>query len=281
MPDILTSVRLTESLVTLARRYCKNNYEFWCQEYEKKRSGNDYPYTYTDEDYNLFPRYNVLNAILLEVETLTGGEFSFLPDCRELLVLAGQIGETVFTTGKQNEIARRAMMEERNKFAAYIHQITEADLQDVEPLPYERHLRKTESAGIRKNLLQHWNFDGGYWEPIGTYSSKPVHFLAQENITPVDRERIKVFIAEIADGYLYRMTEWHVDYQIENIFFEFDSSETVYCDSNYDWIVYISHENTVTFGGDELVAFIRCLYRKRMELIDVLLKYNDYNSSSV
>ena len=108
MSNILTSVRLTESRVTLARRYCKKDYEFWFKEYGDKRSGNDYPYTYTDEYYNLFSRYNVLNVILLEVETLTEGEFSSLPDCRELLVLAGQIGETIFTTGKQNEIAHRA-----------------------------------------------------------------------------------------------------------------------------------------------------------------------------
>jgi len=274
MSNVLTSLEPTESLITLARRYCMENHEFWCEEYTKKRTGNNYPYTYTDGDYDLFPRYNVLNAVLLEVETLTGGEFSSLSHCRELLMLAGQIGETVSTMGEQNEIVLRAMTDERNKFVAYIRDVTEADLQKVEPLPYARHLNTIESANIQKRLLRQWNFDGGYWEPSVSRSLKLL-FLAMENITDNDDKQIKDFIMNHAASRLYRITEFRVDYQIESVLLDikYRGSDTIFCDDNYDWIIHVSHDRIVTFGGDALVAFIRRIYGERMELIDAMPKW--------
>ena len=261
----------TDALVTLARRYCMENHEFWCNEYQEKRTGNDYPLTYTDNDYNLFPRYHVLNAILLEVETLTERNFASFSDCQELLVLAGQIADTVFTTGKQNEFAIQAMKEEREKFVAHICSVTEVDLQDVEPLPYARHLNKTESANVRKRLLEHWKFDGGYWSPSDSRSLNLL-FVATENISTDDGKRIKEIVISLATNRLYRISEFDVNYQIENTLFslEFNGEEMVYCDDNYNWIVHVSHDGIVTFGGGELVDCIRSLYGSRTELINAM-----------
>lgn len=59
-----------ENLHTAIRRYCMDRYSHWTGKYAelssagKGRAGSGY----TDEALYTFPRYNVLNAILFEIE---------------------------------------------------------------------------------------------------------------------------------------------------------------------------------------------------------------------
>jgi hypothetical protein len=60
-----------DALITAARRYCEDNHSYWANRYANERSGADFPaYSYSEGDYDLFPRYNVLAAILAQVEVL-------------------------------------------------------------------------------------------------------------------------------------------------------------------------------------------------------------------
>src|ERR671912_231407 len=103
----------TEALITTARRYCMDNHSYWSKRYGDEMSHNNNPYS--DNDYNLFPRYNALAAILLGVETFVGQTFTSLDHCKQELKQAGLTSQTPFTKGKQKEIARNAIQDERNK----------------------------------------------------------------------------------------------------------------------------------------------------------------------
>ena len=89
-------------------------------------SHNNNPYS--DNDYNLFPRYNALSAILLGVETFVGQTFSSLDNCKQELQQVGLTSQTPFTTGKQNDIERNAIQDERNKFVKFIDSVTDNEL---------------------------------------------------------------------------------------------------------------------------------------------------------
>ena len=79
-----------EGLHTLVRKYCIKTFDFWKKEYAEKRSGSDFPlYTYSDSDYNLFPRYNAIDAILKGVETIIPGDYT---DFRQLKKDLLQVG---------------------------------------------------------------------------------------------------------------------------------------------------------------------------------------------
>jgi len=64
-------------LHSAARRYCENRYGYWANEYNKicnaglDRIGN----SYTKEALSVFPRYNVLAAILEEIERFVPEDF--------------------------------------------------------------------------------------------------------------------------------------------------------------------------------------------------------------
>ncbi len=255
----------SEALITAARRYLKENHRYWADKYSKERTGDDYPYSYTDNDYNLFPRYNVLSAILGKVETLVGQNHMQFETCKKELRHIGSTANSMFTADEENKISANAMLEERNKFTNFIENSTPRNLKSVEPLAYRRRLKEDESQKVRQILFEQWNFQGDYWEPIEKLSPKPTIFLMKDIITKKDYSLIMEEIKKQVKGNLLELTEDGSDSEIEFSLFHPDCYETIYCDRTFEWIVYGSHEGTLAFGGDGLLNFIRHLFNGRQD----------------
>jgi hypothetical protein len=257
-----------EALITLARRYCQDNYSYWAEKYSQERTGNDFPCTYSDTDYNLFPRYKVLSAILSSVETLTGQDFQNIESCQNDLKIMAFTAKSTFTTGQQNDIEKHAIEDECRKFAEYIGNLSSNDLINVEPLPYKRRMKEDESLQIRSRLLEKWNYDGDYWDPLVDNSPRKVVFLRKKSITDNDFTQIIEFIRRISQPHLYQVTEEGNDAEIEFSLFHPDSYETIYFDKTFEWVVYGSHESTITFSGGTLLNFIEQLFSDRKEKLN-------------
>ncbi|RYD51762.1 MAG: hypothetical protein EOP52_06150 [Sphingobacteriales bacterium] len=255
-----------EALITSARRYLKDHFNYWSDKYLEERVDEASPYT--DNDYNIFPRYNVLAAILDEVETLVGQAYMDLQTCKQDLKSIGLTANSLFTTGTQSDIATHAMHEERNKFVVFIESVRIEDLKSVEPLPYRRRMKQEESEQVRKALLENWNFQGGYWQPLEKLSPKPTLFIMKENISDGDYEQIIKAVQKNADARLFEITEDGLDAEIDSGLFQPDCYETIYCDRSYEWILYGSHESTIAFGGAWLLEFVRRLYNDRQDQIN-------------
>ncbi len=256
----------TDKIITLARRYCSENFSFWADKYSNEKSGNNNPYS--DNDYNIFPRYNTLTAILKGVEKIVGKSFDNIDQCKNELKSLGQDSQTPFTKGKQNEIEKKAIQDERQKFIHFIDSITDQQIETVEPLPYRRRLLEKEANEIREKLLEYWNFDGSYWEPLTSCSPKPFIFFTKDNLTDQDYEKIKKIIADRAENKIYEITEEQYDYLTDNSEFEPDCYETIYTDKNFDWIVYGSHEGTIAFGGAWLLTELDRQLSDKKELVN-------------
>ncbi len=118
-----------EALHTAARRYCIERRRFWVERYIELRRGGDQPaYGYSTKDYATFPRYRILNGILVKAERVTPKEFATVDDLREYLVLAGRTAEDSFTRSPSNEVAARAIEEEQDFFCAYVERLRVHDL---------------------------------------------------------------------------------------------------------------------------------------------------------
>lgn len=230
-------------------------------------SHNNNPYS--DNDYNLFPRYNALSAILLGVETFVGQTFSSLDNCKQELQQVGLTSQTPFTTGKQNDIERNAIQDERNKFVKFIDSVTDNELELVEALPHRRKLKDDEATQIRQRLLDTWNYDGGYWEPLDDKSPKPTVFVMKEIITQDDIEKIILLVSENADKKIFEIMEDRNDFEIEIDSFSPDLYETICCDKSFDWVVYGSHELTIAFGGTWLTEAIEQIFADRKEKLNL------------
>lgn len=257
----------TEALITTARRYCIDNHSYWANRYSNEMSNNNNPYS--DNDYNLFPRYNALAAILIGVETFVGHIFASLDNGKKELKQTGLTSQTPFTTGRQNDIAINAIQDERNKFVKFIDNITDSDLELVEALPHRRKLKDEEAKQIRQRLLDTWNYDGSYWEPLDNKSPKQTVFVMKEIVTKADIEKIIQIVSERADKKIFEVSEDRNDYEIEIDSFSPDLYETICCDKSFEWVVYGSHESTIAFGGTWLTEKIENLFLDRKEKLNL------------
>ncbi|SIN64171.1 hypothetical protein [Chitinophaga niabensis] len=257
----------TEALITEARRYCMEHYHYWATRYSKERTGQDYPtYSYSDNDYDLFPRYNILAAMLGEIETLVGKSFPSLTDCRTSLIQIGRSANSSLTDRKDNLIESAAIQQERDKFIQFIDTATPEILEKTVPLPYRRRLEDAEKSDVYQVLLERWNYDGGYWDPIDNLSPVEIVYLAKAAITSADLQAITGFISSQA-AHLLETTEEGIITEISSGDFHLDCYETVFCDRNYEWLVYVSHESTVTFAGEALLGFVKHLFAGRENLL--------------
>jgi len=175
----------------------------------------------------------------------------------------GENSQTILTERTVNKTEQRAMDDERNKFTAFIANITEDDLKNVLPLPYNRKLSEDESARIGEKLKELWNYDGGYWDPLEEKCKRETIFVMDEFLTKVDKARIIDFISEAGRRYFKVDGDYGNDYETETP--EFNDTETVITDKDFKWVIYRSHEMTITFGGAALIAFVKTLFRERAE----------------
>ncbi len=106
-------------LHTAARRYCIERGYFWRDEYSKlcdqDRDREKDGYQYTDEAYDMFPRYNVLDAILIEVEKLNPEEFESLDQVENQLITAGLCAESSFTKPSNGNTIGKIVTDELKK----------------------------------------------------------------------------------------------------------------------------------------------------------------------
>src|ERR1044072_985173 len=260
-----------EGLHTLVRTYCIDAIAFWKKEYAEKRAGSDFPeYTYSDSDYNLFPRYNALDAILKGIELLVPTEYRDFKTLKKDIIEVALENETAFTNNPDNDIEEKAIKEERVKFKAYVESLKESDVKDIEPLPLRRRLKTDEKLTVRQMLHEVWGYDGDYWEPLGKKSPRETVFLLSKYITDGDRLFIKELLAKKSGKHLYEVNETGDDYEtdLESVSTFYQDHEVMFFDETYKWAIYGSHEETITFGGEWLINSIKERFKDRPDLLN-------------
>lgn len=206
------------------------------------------------EAYAIFPRYNVLNAILLDVETLDSDNLPTFHELQELLGIAGATASTGFSYTESNAIARRSEREERQLFADALRNAVQNGIPEQRPLFYRRTLKVAEADELRTRLRNVWGITGSYWYPIDAKTHPSLVALELENIDETAlQNRIKGFFKDNAIQRIWELREFdRENYRIEagvNDLFYGTGGEGYWTSDEDDWIVYCSHEGTMTLGG--------------------------------
>jgi hypothetical protein len=246
-----------ESLHSAIRRYCIDNHSYWLYKYfeldESKRFENS---NYTNEAYSIFPRYNILNALLIEIERFQPKDFNDFEEAKEFFCLISKQSESPFAKSSTNEIAKKVEDEESQKLYAFINQLTDSNLEKVESLFYRRVLSESESQHLREKLREKWNVDG-YWFPLST--SKPQNTEAfQDKYFEEDFgfEKLQKKLIELGIQKVFELNEGDINYEMETTVFEpcygISGNEGFWFDKSFEWLIYASHESSITFAGTVL-----------------------------
>ena len=243
------------ALHTAARRYCIDAHAKWCGEYEKivARGGDreDDGYHYTPEARRTFPRYNVLAAILeaverIPIETLGSAELT-----RERLIAASS-AESAFTRPPQGNLELAVIQQEREAFARFVRDLPSTSLSTVLPLPYRRVLNATESEQIWGDLRRRWQVGDGYWYPLDDSPiSGVVAWKAQAFRAALPVAELQAILTERGIHRFWELREYGAQYECDVAWFDpfYNGAEGYWSSAGLDWIVYASHEDTLTVGG--------------------------------
>lgn len=269
--QMITVVRDTgmgeiEALHTAARRHCTDRTSEWNRRYAQLvaegrarttiRAGD---WEYTDAAYDAISRCNVLRAIFVEVERFVPRDFNSLEEGRAILSLAAETAQNAFTKSETRKTAVRAIEEERSQFATFIRSLTEDQLRCVPPLPFRRVLGDGEHNELHKLFTDKW----GKWYGgcVAPERSRPdtmtLHVVAMERSDGCASLR-KIF----ADHHIRRLLELREfdeghELDLDVAEFAYNGAEGFWTERQMEWMVYASHEASVTFGGAWLVSAVK------------------------
>lgn len=194
----------------------------------------------------------VLRAVLRAVEGLDPLDFDSGQALRNELMEAVRTAASPFTDLKE-PIALKAMADERRTMEIALASVSEVDLQAVQPFPRRRRLQDEDSRQIVSQLQDRWDADpSSYWYPLSVgrpadveASQAPwvLHAIPLGSMRQMLRARNIDRVWEIRE----RGATWEIDLAL----FEpvYDGDERYWSAGSFDWIVYASHESSLTIGG--------------------------------
>ena len=145
------------------------------------------------------------------------------------------------------------MQEEREAFAAFVRRVPVSILTAVEPLPYVRVLSDEDADWAWTVVEQAWGVERHQrWYPLR--GRRPAHVEAFEDRHLLEAVSVERFRALLADRGVERVWDLREDgpareRDVSTFAPRYDWWETVASSSRPDWIVYASHESSITVGG--------------------------------
>ncbi|WP_146017597.1 hypothetical protein [Verrucosispora sp. ts21] len=238
-----------------SRRYLMTRYEELHSEYGRLPDGSCRAdgYHYTTEAKRIFPRYDVVEAMLMEVERLDPDRLPAVDVLVSMMLAAADGGDSPLTEPPYDEVEAQAAADERRLFAAKVqHWTAQADVR-ADPVPYRRVLTREESSAWRTSLQRRWGVQSGGWHPmLSAAFPHDVLVLTEESMWQGDGvDQVRRVLRELGRPRVVELREYGADYllDVEIVAPRYTGPEGYWTDEQHDWIAYASHEGTVAFGG--------------------------------
>jgi hypothetical protein len=245
-------MNLAQALHATARRYCDEHYTRWTEKYSELPNGGRDGYDYTWAALGIFPRYNVLNAIRLELDRMEPAGLPGLEETRALILEAGINARDMFTDNPIGPIDAEAMRTEREAFIEFVRRLSATDLVGVEPLPYNHVISDEESKRLWQQLRARWNIPEGYWYPLAERSVDHIEaFQDRYFLEFCSSFSLRNLLASRGISRIWELREHGLEYEQGLEIFDpyYDGTEGYWSSGDLDWIIYASHESSITVGG--------------------------------
>jgi hypothetical protein len=251
-----------EAVHTFARRYCLERIAELKQGRDSAKSAS------TDKDITYSSRRAVVEAVLVEVERLTPADFRSRGHAALRLIETSQIAQNHRTEQKmwQTPPYLPAMQEERDRFADALRLFAaQADWKRwrVEPLPYRRTLPSEERKRLMAKLKEQWSLTGKWWIPFEKYDLPYETVVVDSQAVSQELGYTKLKQIFACSGVERVFELWEIenepDREIALDLWEPSSAwaQRYWCSDALDWLVYTTHENSMTIAGVWLLNEIK------------------------
>jgi hypothetical protein len=208
---------------------------------------------YSPRALRVFPRYQVVQAMLVQVERLDPDQLPDLEGLAAALDRAAFGAQSPFTDPPGGAVQAEVMANERGLFGAAVETWMSIPDLEVEPLGYRRVLTAEESSDWRARLQARWGVQATSWHPMLPGPVPPgVLVLTDAAVqTRTGIARVRQALQTIGARRVVELREDGLDYVLDLDLFvpTYNGAEGVWSDNSLDWVSFASHEGTVAFGG--------------------------------
>lgn len=195
--------------------------------------------------------------------SLIDGEFDDFEQMRDAVLDMVPLRIMYALVQEQNEEALAFVKEAEADFRAYLEEVP-ADV-SAKPGPYYRVILGEERDAIAYAVLEKWDYSAAYWYPlVGAFDENKL-YLDVDILEPY-MDRLLELLG-LPDKRVYEYGEsWYVGEHCAEVddLYGYGGNEVAYLPKDLSWIIYFTHEGTVTFGGD-IVPTVKELLRDEME----------------
>ncbi len=245
-----------EALHTALRRYCKDRIRAAWREYDAlgrrglaTRKEDRGSWDYTDEARRLFPRYQALSKVLEQIEQFVPADFASFEEARETLAHVGGLDPAPLLQMK-NATEVEAARDECSSYSAFARGLTPEAVEGTEPLPFRRRLIAAEYERLEAKLFTRW---GRWYGGCCDLPSVPPYLtLHSAFMDPPGRlPAIRTWLGRRGVSRLWELREARFGYEIdiEDAEFRYTGDEGFWTSADMEWMIYASHESSITFGG--------------------------------
>ncbi len=257
-----------EALYTAARRYCQEATPLpfrWSQRLpaEEYRNRSRIPRPGETADYAILQARSAMLATLLDaIEDTTPSAFASADDLRAFLLDIANTAQFSWPSYTFTPCERHAIDGEREKFRHSIAGLTGEELRAVTPLPYHRELTVRESERLWSRLRRHWGVVRGVtWYPLSDREmpSNVIAFQEAWFAWEVPLEALRRMLASRRVRRVWQLPDIRVmnGYELDVALLIPWGYETYWTSEKLDWILYSSHEYSLTVGGEWLINLIK------------------------
>ncbi len=160
-----------------------------------------------------------------------------------------------------DRFAMRVVEKSRQKFIAYFDSRTPAELLHVEPLLYRLVPREAAFRDVWRRLYERWGIHACWFLHINpeTTPGPVIEFYTDDLFRHFGAEGIRTILHTHGITQVWEISAWNSENNavrdLAQVEF-FHGYEHFWTAEPIDWLIYISHEDTMTFAGDWLVAAI-------------------------
>ncbi|PZD70526.1 hypothetical protein C1752_10955 [Acaryochloris thomasi RCC1774] len=258
-------MRLSQALHTAARHYCQRQSSYWDQYSNKLSQTKPRPSNYQQVLLDGYARSNVLRVICIAIEQLNPDELNDLEQTRDCISQIGRVAQEPRLRPNMGQTTEPevslldfgvcsddAISHEREAFCNYVEELSESHLKSIEPLPYQRVLSPAESSNIWHQLRDRWRVVGPYWYPL---SNRRLPGIAAFDADAFEEFCTSFSLIDLLASReitrILELREYGIEYEQDVSLFDpvYSNYEGYWVSDGFDWIIYASHECSVTLGG--------------------------------
>ena len=210
-----------------------------------------------------YPMFWFADSMGYQLASLIDREFRSFEEFRE--AARSLVGEKIHSGLIQEKDPAALMLADQAEgaFLAYLDSVPE-DV-SAEHGPYYRVVVGAERDELAYAILEKWDYAADCWYPLAGGFDESKLYLDAELLEPyMDR---LLDLLGLPEERVYEYGEsWYIDEHCAEVddLYGYGGNEVVYVPKDLSWIIYFSHEGTVTFGGD-IVPAVKKLLRDEME----------------